>query len=427
MRALGVGIGMIAASSLGACAGEPAPLDRRPELVDPFESPESEGQGEALERFSGRIKFPVAYLDRRAIGPSPLEPARGEDEGEAVIVEFEAVGLHGAEGRLGLLPPRAAGRQEVGTEEQAQPADPRARWMDIEIAGNGPQRFELPAPGEGWHAPSAVVVLELHYGDQPLRALSGPRSEMLSDRPRSLGGRVILGVVPVERRPTRVSAAGLARPGMIALDGRLDEAVWAEDRARALVLSRDGEPATQLDARLGGPTRVWFAWDAEQLYVAASLPDPDLHAPHHERDDPLYREEAFEVFFAGDGSGARYLEHQVSARGVHFDARFPTYRKGDERWNGRWRSAVTLDGELDDRGGDRGWTVELAFPWSELCAETEIQCPPQPGQVLRSNVFRLDKPDRSSQVGLALSPTIQPDFHAWQNAAELVLGAPGAS
>ena len=35
----------------------------------------------------------------------------------------------------------------------------------------------------------------------------------------------------------------------------------------------------------------------------------------------------------------------------------------------------------------------------------------------------LDKPDRKTQVGLALSPTIEPDFHAWQNSAELVLTA----
>ena len=35
-----------------------------------------------------------------------------------------------------------------------------------------------------------------------------------------------------------------------------------------------------------------------------------------------------------------------------------------------------------------------------------------------------DKPDRKQQVALALSPTLEPDFHAWANAAELVLLGP---
>ena len=159
---------------------------------------------------------------------------------------------------------------------------------------------------------------------------------------------------------------------------------------------------------------------------AAEGPSPRVLvvAPEHRETHELVsflRDEAFEVFFAASASGERYLEHQVSARGVHFDARFPRYREGDESWDGTWRSAIELDGELARRGGDRGWRVELAFPWAELCAHTEISCPPEAGQTLRSNVFRLDKPDRKGQVGLALSPTLAPDFHAWQNAAELVL------
>jgi hypothetical protein len=248
---------------------------------------------------------------------------------------------------------------------------------------------------------------------------------MLSDQTRESGGRIVLGVVPVARRPTRVQAWASAGP--IVLDGVLDEPVW-QQHGTALLESRTGEPATEIDARLGGSTMTYFAWDAEHLYVAGSLPDLDLYAPHRNRDDPLYRDEAFEVFLAGNSSGTQYLEHQVSARGVVFDARFAKYRKGDEAWNGSWRSAVMLDGELDRRGYDRGWTVELAFSWTELCEHSKIECPPEPGQELRVNVFRLEKIDREQQVGLALSPTLEPDFHAWANAAELeLLGPEGAT
>ncbi|PRQ05848.1 hypothetical protein ENSA5_01680 [Enhygromyxa salina] len=405
---------------LGACAGaDAAPPDRRAEVVEPFED---EGEG---ERFLGEIALPLATIDGRRIGPTPLIPARIGASGQAVIVEFETTGLRGAKGKLGLLPPRGAARQEVAHDMPGQPADPRSEWVEITIEDDGPQRFELPPPGPRWHAEWAVVALELSRGRTLLSAVEGPRSEMLSDQTRSPGGRLILGLVPVEPRPTRVEALGLSSPDAITLDGVLDEPAWAGRPAR-LVHSRTGEPSTELDARLGGPSEVWFAWDEAHLYVAGSLPDPDLYAKHRERDQPLYRDEAFEVFIAGDNSGARYLEHQVSARNVKFDARFPKYRAGDEAWNGGWRSAVALDGELERRGGDRGWTVELAFSWAELCAETTVSCPPAPGQELRINVFRLDKPDRKRQVGLALSPTLEPDFHAWGNAAELILVEPGA-
>jgi hypothetical protein len=400
------------------CAGDEStrPHDRTIVVAEPLD-PASEGDG---ERFLGPIEYVLARVDQRRIGPTPLVPAREGVRGEPVIVEFEAEGLQEAHGRLGLLPPRPAARQEVAHDMPGQLDDPRNVWIDVEITSDGPQRFELPSPGPTWHAEWAVVALELRRGRTPLPVIAGPRSEMLSDGTRALGGRAILGVVPVERRPTRVHAVKLADGDAVTLDGTLDEPAWQRE-GTVLLHSRTGEPADEIDAQLGGRTQVWFAWDQDNLYVAASLPDRDLYAPHQNRDDPLYRDEAFELFVAGDASGEDYLEHQVSPRNVQFDARFRSYRKGDESWNGEWRSAVQLDGELKRRGGDRGWTVELSFSWAELCEHSSVSCSAKPGALLRVNAFRLDKPDRRAQVGWALSPTIEPDFHAWQNAAELLL------
>jgi hypothetical protein len=416
-----VGLGWM---QLGCLTSEAAPDDRVVELAQPFADEETEG-----ERFLGVIEVGGGTIDARRIGPiqvgpmedGPIVPSRAGRAGTSVFVEFESEGLAGVDGRLGLLPPRGAARQEVAFDMPGQPDDPRSVWVDVEIEADGLQRFELPPPGDHWHAPWAVVVFEPRRRWRSLPARSGPRSEMLSDQTRASGGRVVLGVVAVARRPARVQAWASADP--IVLDGVLDEPAWQHAGA-TLHESLNGEPATEIDARLGGPTMTYFAWDAEHLYVAGTLPDSDLFAPHHQRDDPLYRDEAFEVFLAGNNSSARgshYLEHQVSARGVMFDAHFPKYRKGDEGWNGSWRSGIVLDGELERRGHDRGWAVELAFPWTELCEHTKIDCPPKPGQELRVNVFRLDKPDREQQVGLALSPTLEPDFHAWANAAELEL------
>ncbi len=403
--------------TLAGCARSDATQpDREPELVEPFAS---EGSADELE-FSGRIAFANGgSIDSRAMGPTPLRPSRAGETGTALQLRLHTTGLLGLEAQIGLLPPLAAARQEVAHDMPGQPDDPRSRWTSVGL-GEGEQTIELLPLGEDWHAPWALVVLEVRTGSRWLSAIAGPRSEMVRGGERVVGGRAILGMVPVERRPTRLSAVAVPE-GSIVVDGALDEAAWTTREGAVLLTSREGEPALDIERQLGGPTRVWFAWDAQNLYVAGELPDHDLFAEQREQDDPIYRNEAFEVFVAGDGEGQRYLEFQISARNVTFDARFRSYRKGDEEWDGTWASAVQLDGELDRRGGDRGWTVELALPWSELCEHTTLRCPIEPARGVRVNVFRLDKPDRQTQVGLALSPTITPDFHAWANAAELVL------
>ncbi|MFV8755829.1 carbohydrate-binding family 9-like protein [Nannocystaceae bacterium ST9] len=380
---------------------------------------------EDARHFDGEVRYANGgKITARSISPATLRPARAGAGGSGGELVLTSEGLGSLDAEIGLLPPLAAARQEVAHDTPGQPEDPRSRWIAVGL-GEGEQRFELPTLGDDWHAAHAVVVLEVRAGRNWLPALEGPRSEMVRGEQRFPGGRVILGVIPVERRPTQVAAARV-EPGAITIDGVLDESVWIEREPSRLLVSRTGEPPDEIDAQLGGPSEVWFAWDDEFLYVAGALPDPDLFAEQREQDDPIYRNEAFEVFVAADDAGERYLEFQVSARNVSFDARFPRYRKGDEAWDGTWTSAVSLDGELERRGGDRGWSVELAFPWAELCRETALRCPAQ-GQTmqaersLRVNVFRLDKPEREGQVGLALSPTIQPDFHAWANAAELWL------
>jgi hypothetical protein len=217
--------------------------------------------------------------------------------------------------------------------------------------------------------------------------------------------------VEVAREPTRVQAAR----GDVDVDGRLDESVWS-GQGSALVTSLEGEPAGE------SSTRVWFAWNDRSLFVAAELADVDVWSEYTDQDDPLYRQEAFEVFVAGPDPEAGYLEFQVSARNVTFDAYFPSYRKGDEAWDSAWTTAVSVRGSVNERGDrDEGWTVEVAIPWAEVCDRTGAACPPAVASQLRVNAFRLEKPDRKRQEGYALSPTLVPDFHAWQNAATLGL------
>lgn len=364
-----------------------------------------------------RIDGEIGFSSGATIGARVVTPALAR-AGETIVVRFSARGIAaGARLRVGLRAPQVAGRQEARGQAslpKGQVEDLRDRW--VELTGpleQGEAALVLASP---WHASHAVIVAEL-VGEV---AIAGPRRA---------DGVAILGAVKVAPQPMQVAAR---RAGAIEIDGRLEEPTWREQAGATLTLSQDGEPdpsvaaaATagslgSLEARLG--TRVAFAWDEGFLYAAADVPDEDLWTEYHAQDDPLYQQEAFELFVAATNEGHHYLEYQVSARGVTFDARFPRYRAGDEAWDSRWRTAVRVDGTLDGRRDrDRGFTAEVAIPWDELCAETELECPPRPGMSLRVNAFRLERVGRKRAVGLSLSPTRTPDFHAWDNAAVLQL------
>lgn len=370
--------------------------------------------------FSGALEF----TDGVRIAARTALPAR-PGPGEPLQVSAQVTGLApGTELWVGLRAPRAAGRQEVAGQSRRlieAGEDPRDRWVLASVA-DGVMQATLELPRE-WQAEHAVLVSEPRRGGRPVPARSGSRIDR---------GPGVFAVLPVATRPRQVIATRVAA-GALTIDGRIEEAAWAERPGLLLADSLDGEPDREarevaLDAlgedalRPGRGTMLRLAWDEEFLYVAASLPDADLWTDYTAQDEPLYKQEVFEWFVAASGEGSRYLEYEVSARGVTFDARFPRYRAGDEAWDSSWRTAVMVVGTLDVGGDrDRGWSVEAAIPWTELCEQTELRCPPAPGMRLRVNAFRLERPDRKRSDALALSPTRAPDFHAWANAAELEL------
>lgn len=401
---------------LGALVGGPAACGD--DVAALAESPPEPTIWADGERHAGAIEF----ADGVRAGARTVTPARAEPGG-TLTVRNSLIGLPaGVEAWVGLRAPRVVGRQEVAGQSRelvAPGPDPRDRWVLARVEGDE-MTASVVVP-EDWHAEQAVLVLELRRGDERWSARSGPRLDR---------GAGVLAVVGVATRPTRVVATRISG---VVIDGVIDEAGWGDRDGVVLGQSLDGEPdptATAVDRTAlgdaalapGRGTMVRVGWDDAALYVAASLPDADLWSDYLAQDDPLYKQEAFEFFVSASGEGTRYLEYQVSARGVSFDARFPKYRAGDEGWDSGFRSAVAVAGtvgEAVDR--DRGWSTELAIPWTELCAETGAVCPPAVGMRLRVNAFRLERPDRKRTDALALSPTRTPDFHAWGNAAELEL------
>ncbi len=365
---------------IGACGGPPGPSV----------------EVERGERVGGAVDGELGFADglrlvQRAVSPTRVAP------GGTLELTWRAEGRVQGALRLTLMPPRAAARQEVryGHRPPAMP-DPRIQWVEANV-NDGHATLGLPVP---WHPRTAVVWVQPSEG---AAAVTGPRTG---------DGQGVFGLVEVVTRPTALTAGPAAG---VTVDGSLDEPCW-QTSPQSLVTSIDGEPHP------GPGTRVWMAWDSDHLFVAGQLPDPDVWGTHTQRDEPLWEQEVFEVFLAADGSARRYLELQVSPRNVVFDARFERYRQGDPAWNSRMHTGVVVTGDVDNRKDrDDGWTVEMAIPWSDICDNTGVTCPPRAGLTLRMNVFRFERPAKGPPVALALSPTRKPDFHAWQNAAKVVL------
>jgi hypothetical protein len=186
----------------------------------------------------------------------------------------------------------------------------------------------------------------------------------------------------------------------IVVDGDLSKAVWR----------RAPRSPRFLDMVTGDPgyfdTRAATLWDDENFYAAFWVEEPFIEASLTERDSLIFNENDIELFIDG---GDCYYEFEINALGTVYEVFFiwqDAFGRFDPRefdvlkrkavtfggdydrtpktfWRGahprglRWafldwdfpgmRSAVKVDGKINDRSViGRGWTVELAFPWTGM-------------------------------------------------------------
>ena len=176
----------------------------------------------------------------------------------------------------------------------------------------------------------------------------------------------------------------------VTIDGKLSDDAWsaAAWTADLVYLSGPGSPPR---------TRAKLAYDREHLYVAAELVDSDVRAEMKSQDDPLYRENAFEIFIDPDDDGQNYLELQVNALNTTFDLLMSKPYSQRGRASVKWdveglQTAVHVTGTLNDpRDRDDSWTVEIAIPWASLkeIAPASASLPPGPGSRWRVNLARV--------------------------------------
>ncbi|MEJ1239073.1 carbohydrate-binding family 9-like protein [Chryseolinea sp. T2] len=234
----------------------------------------------------------------------------------------------------------------------------------------------------------------------------------------------------------------------LVIDGKLNEAAW-QNATKSTAFSDliKGTPA-HLD------TRAAVLWDDQYLYVAYWIEEPNVEATLKERDAPIYQNNDVELFIAGkDG----YYEFEINGYNTIYEVLFfwrdayqrggyskmPEFNEKDplaKTFNGvgykthprglrvgfwSWdfpglKHAVDIQGTINNNKDlDRGWTVELALPWSgmKILAKGDGRSlPPKPGDVWkmdfsRFNTYKDKSPGSVDSGGWVWSPHGAWDSH----------------
>jgi hypothetical protein len=204
------------------------------------------------------------------------------------------------------------------------------------------------------------------------------------------------------------------------IDGQLEQEVWSQAPVSGRFVDLISGDKSYLD------TRVQLLWDETHLYAAYTIEEPKVRAQLTQHNDAIYTENDVELFIAGDNA---YYEFEINARNTIYEVFFiwesayqtsgfaaqPEFaRKNLQPFNGvgytthprgmrlghfNWRfpgirTAVHVNGTLnDDSDTDRGWTVEIALPWSGIRAlfpEGKRTIPPKNGDLWAMDFSRFN-------------------------------------
>jgi hypothetical protein len=207
--------------------------------------------------------------------------------------------------------------------------------------------------------------------------------------------------------------------GPIRIDGSLDEPAWqSAPRSPRFTDILTGQPVIH-------DTRAAVLWDDEYLYVAYWVEEPFVHAKFTNHNDFIYQDNDVEFFIAGPDayyefeinsfntcyevffvwedtfarSGLSKLPEFERSKLVPFNGvAFTNHVRGGRLGNFNhtfpgMKTAVHVNGTINhDADRDRGWTVELAFPWKNMIwlATDGRALPPKEGDVWRMDFSRFN-------------------------------------
>ncbi len=178
----------------------------------------------------------------------------------------------------------------------------------------------------------------------------------------------------------------------IKIDGRLDDPAWSKAAWTDDFVDIEGAAKPKPRFR----TRVKMLWDDEYFYIAAEMEEPHVWGTLTKHDSVIFHDNDFEVFIDPNGDTLEYYEFEINALNTGWDLFLDKpYRHGGKASNA-WeipglRTAVDINGTLNDpRDTDRGWSVELAFPWKALAEYAHTPAPPRANYEWRVNFSRVE-------------------------------------
>ena len=142
-------------------------------------------------------------------------------------------------------------------------------------------------------------------------------------------------------------------------------------------------------------TRAKMIWDSNYLYIAAEMEEPHVWANIKNHDEVIFYDNDFEVFIDPDNNTHQYFEIEINALNTVFDLFMSKpYRNNAGAlisWDAKGlKSAVKINGSLNDPSGkDKGWSVEMAIPFSCISIGNDPVIPGD-GSLWRLNFSRVE-------------------------------------
>ena len=180
--------------------------------------------------------------------------------------------------------------------------------------------------------------------------------------------------------------------GPIAVDGQLNEPDWQRAAWTRDFVDIEGDRKPKPHFR----TRAKMIWDDQYFYVGAELEEPDVWGTLTQHDSVIFQDNDFEVFMDPNGDSHDYYEFEMNALNTEWDLLLKKpYKDGGPALN-EWeipglRTAVRVEGTINNPADrDKGWCVEIAFPWKALAAYAQRHTPPREGDQWRVNFSRVE-------------------------------------
>jgi hypothetical protein len=139
-----------------------------------------------------------------------------------------------------------------------------------------------------------------------------------------------------------------------AIDGRLDDACWAQ------IEPTSGFHDEMTGARVNDDTRIWVGYDDQAIYVAFHALDRDpkgIIARETKRGAEFFGEDRVRLRVNPFNSKRREDESEINLNALGTQmAEFAGGRANKQEWEGEWQGAARI---VED-----GWIAEMAVPWT---------------------------------------------------------------